>query len=526
MAALFLIIGMAVLVILTYRQERIKVQEHIDHKMQIAQGKLLFELYTAYEVADQLKVIVPDYLPNPENLLIETRSFIRRYPIFYSCYVAFPEYFFPNKGKWYGISSYRPKDTVFSAVFGDKDHDYFKREWYNGALESSKKGFWSQQYSDEDIDEPIFTYSDALRDADGNLICVVGLDFSVSWLHHLLEQFKPFEKAILVLNSSNGTLLAASDNLKGQDPSSLSEDSWILSRKQLDPIGIDMIVAVPRLLIWDSIRLNILLPLIIFVLGIIVVGLLIRRMLQDQKARDYLETENEVMEHELQIAHRIQMGILREDFPRDNDVELRADLLPVREVGGDLYDFYKQGDILWFIIGDVSGKGVPAAMFMSAAVNLFRSALRHQTSPKAIMEDMNAVLSNNNPSMTFVTAFIGHLHIPSGQLLYCNAGHLLPLVKDAEYGVKSIEMKANIPLGFDGGYKYVEEGFVLKKDETLVLYTDGVTEARNVGRKMMGDQKWMEIVAGGKDLMAAVKDYIGTADPTDDITLMTIRKLS
>lgn len=88
-------------------------------------------------------------------------------------------------------------------------------------------------------------------------------------------------------------------------------------------------------------------------------------------------------------------------------------MLPMLDVGGDLYDFSRQGDLLWFLVGDVSGKGVPAALFMSATVNLFRSALNHQHSPKAIMEEISAVLSDNNPSLTFVTAFIGCLHIPS-----------------------------------------------------------------------------------------------------------------
>ena len=251
--------------------------------------------------------------------------------------------------------------------------------------------------------------------------------------------------------------------------------------------------------------------------------LFIRRMLRDQQENARLETEKRVMSHELQIAHDIQMGILRHDFPQDKDVTVNADLLPIYEVGGDLYDFYRQGDDLWFIIGDVSGKGVPSALFMSAAVNLFRSALGHQTSPKAIMEEMNAVLSENNPSVTFVTAFIGRLHIPSGQLTYCNAGHLPPLVESTDNQVRTVEVARNVPLGFDGKYNFVEEGCMLGEGEKLVLYTDGVTEARNAAGTMLGDQQWMEIVAHDDDLLGTLKQYIGEAEPTDDITIMSIR---
>ena len=95
---------------------------------------------------------------------------------------------------------------------------------------------------------------------------------------------------------------------------------------------------------------------------------------------------------------------------------MSADLLPMKEVGGDLYDYFRKGEDLFFIIGDVSGKGVPAAMFMSATVNLFRSAVRRLQSPKAIMEEINSVLSDNNPSMMFVTAFIGRLNVPTGEM--------------------------------------------------------------------------------------------------------------
>jgi len=259
-------------------------------------------------------------------------------------------------------------------------------------------------------------------------------------------------------------------------------------------------------------------------LGILVVGILIRRMWRDYQENIRLETEKKVIESELHIAHGIQMGILRHDFPQGSDMELHADLLPMHEVGGDLYDFNRKGDILWFIVGDVSGKGVPATMFMSATINLFRSALGHQNSPKAIMEEINAVLSDNNPSLTFVTAFIGQLHIPSGRLVFCNAGHVPPLVKSLAGNAKYIEMEPNIPLGYIGDYQFLEESFLLGEDEELMLYTDGVTEARNAARKMMGEQLWKDIAAHSEDLLGAVKLYIGEAEPTDDITIMTIRR--
>ena len=524
LAAAFLIVGMMVQLVISYRQAVRHTQEYNDMKMQIAQEKLLFELYDAYDAVEQLEDAVDDNLSEPDKLFKETRALLKHYPNFFSCYISFPAYYYPDRGKWFCPCSYRLRDSTYTINFGDEHHDYFTREWYKGALQSGDKGYWSQPYRDEDFDETIFTHSDNMMDEQGRLVCVVAMDFSLSWMQRLLEQFKPFDEAVCVLYSSDGTLLTASDNLKGYDASRMTDDRWVISRQTLSPVDIEMVIAVPKRHIWESIWLGILLPLVVFVLGILVVGVLIRRMWRDQQRNSRLETEKKVLSHELHIAHDIQMGILRTDFPNDKDIKVHADLLPMLKVGGDLYDFCRQGDVLWFIIGDVSGKGVPAALFMSATVNLFRSALGHRSSPKAIMEEINAVLSDNNPSFTFVTAFIGHLHIPSGQLLFCNAAHMPPLLDDMKGGVRRIEMKPNLPLGLNGDYVYVEESCVLGEAERLVLYTDGVTEARNATRKMMGEQQWMEIVAHGDDLLESVKRYIGEAEPSDDITLMTIYK--
>lgn len=526
LAAMFLIVGMAVQLVMSYSQAKRYVQEYIDLKTQIAREKILFELYDVYEVIDQMKQGVADNLTEPNIILKGTSDLLKRYPSFYCLHVDFSEYYYPEKGKCYTLFSYRLNDSIQPIITRESQFDYFQREWYKGAMTSGNQGYWDKPYWSDVIDESLFTYSDDMADEQGRLVCVVGIDFSLEWMQQLLEQFKPLDEAVCVIYSSDGKMLTASDNLTGS-PSSLTEDGWIISRQTFETndisLDIEMIIAVPKSHIWESILWRVLWPFIVFVLGIMIVGFFIRRMLRDQQENARLETEKRVMSHELQIAHDIQMGILRHDFPQDKDVTVNADLLPIYEVGGDLYDYYRQGDDLWFIIGDVSGKGVPSALFMSAAVNLFRSALGHQTSPKAIMEEMNAVLSENNPSVTFVTAFIGRLHIPSGQLTYCNAGHLPPLVESTDNQVRTVEVARNVPLGFDGKYNFVEEGCMLGEGEKLVLYTDGVTEARDAAGEMLGDEQWMEIVANDDDLLGTLKRYIGEAEPTDDITILSIR---
>lgn len=524
LSALFLIIGMAVQFVASYRNATNYVNTYIEMEKQIAHDKFLFELYDLHDIGEQLQDYVKLNLEQPNDIGKEARLIIKHYPHFVSCYVSFIPNYYPGKGKWFCLDTYRKGDSIITINYGDEQHDYFQRDWYIGAMESGKEGFWSRSYKDDILKEQIFTHSIKITDQNGNAIGVVGLDFSLACTKQLLEDTKPCDDAVCLLYGSDDELIASSDNLKGQDLSLLNESDWIVSRQTLSPIDMKLVFAVPKRFVWHHIRWGMLLSLAVFVSGIVVVGFLIRRMLRDQRKYARVEMEKEVMEHELQIAHQIQMDILRHDFPNDDEVEIHANLLPMREVGGDLYDFYRRDEYLWFIIGDVSGKGVPAAMFMAATVNLFRTAVQRLSSPKEIAEELNTVLSDNNPSLTFVTAIIGRLHIPSGQMLYCNAGHCEPLLKHGSTNVEWLKTEADIPLGYDKTFHFTEHNHLLAQDTTLVLYTDGITEARNINHTMLGCQRWEKIVAQDGNMLEAVLGYIGKAEQTDDITLFAIHK--
>ncbi len=542
-SALFLVIAMTIQFVVSYQWEKKRVLEHIDYEMELAQKDFIFEIYDIQDAGEEMVDFLNRRLDNPEAILRHTNTIVRRFPDVMSCYVSFRPCYYNDSDYWYCPASWRVGDSIVTTLYGDKEHDYFQRKWYKGAIQSEKGLYWSQAYQDEDFNDPICTHSIRFE-KDSDFVCVIGLDFSLLWVNKMLNDIKPFDDAYCKLMSSDGSMVLATDESLEHNTKLLKKSDWIISSVMLSPVDMRLEIGVPKHHLLESVWKKSLITLGVLLIGILVAGLLIRLIRRDQAAFARVETENKLMEREMHIASTIQMGILRKG-QRSNvkgdkwtDAMLQAALVPMQEVGGDLYDYFRKGDDLFFIIGDVSGKSVPAAMFMSATVNLFRSAVRRLQSPKAIMEDMNAVLSDNNPSMMFVTAFIGRLHIPTGELLYCNAGHLAPIVystgqRDGE--TKVLPLEPNIPMGYEGQFKFKEQGTMLHQDEMIVLYTDGITEARNEQHEMLGSKRWIDIITKHHNAFRdgdfeAINNiglqFVGKAEQTDDMTIMTITKTS
>lgn len=542
-SALFLVVAIAIQAAVSYNREEKRLVNLIEDRMELAQKDFTYEVYDMYEVTDEIADFFPNFFEDTKELYSMLESILERFPDLYCCYVAFLPECAPEKGKRFAPSAFRECDnSVIVYDFGD-NVNYLKREWYIGALQSDDEGYWSQPYNDGDHEDPIFTYSRKVYNDDGKLIGVAGADYTLAWTEQMLKDFKPYDDAVCRLYSTKGTLIVES----GND----DMDGMIVTEKTLSPTNMRLVIGVPKRHVFKTVRSVSLLTLTILLMGILIAGWLIRRIWRDQENYARVETAKKLMEKELQIASNIQKGILRgktqeihlgtaTNAESKKEAEVQAVLEPMHEVGGDLYDYYCKGEDLFFIIGDVSGKGVPAAMFMSATVNLFRSAVLRLQSPKAILEEINGVLSEQNPNLMFVTAIIGRLHLPTGQLQYCNAGHLPPLVDvTSSNGVrclKEIALEPNIPLGLEGKFSFVEQSMMLEQGDCLVLYTDGITEARNKDHELLGMERWKEIVGGGKSpqrtsttierLLTEVKAFIGEAEQTDDITLLTIRMMN
>ena len=242
------------------------------------------------------------------------------------------------------------------------------------------------------------------------------------------------------------------------------------------------------------------------------------------------------IESDLRIASGIQMGMLPEKFPtradRD-DVQLYASLTPAKEVGGDLFDFYFRDEKLFFCIGDVSGKGVPASLFMAVTRSTFRTVSAHESMPDRIVTIMNKTIADMNKNQMFVTLFVGVLDLPTGRLRYCNAGHDAPLLVGA--GVGELPCDSNIPVGFMPTWKYSLQEAHIFTGTTIFLFTDGLTEAMDAEYAQFQMKRVNDVASRAltnqqqeprqliNQMTEAVHQFVGNAEQSDDLTMMAIQ---
>ena len=245
-----------------------------------------------------------------------------------------------------------------------------------------------------------------------------------------------------------------------------------------------------------------------------------------------MRAEQERIESELRIARDIQMSMVPHEFPQRDRLDLYASMTPAKEVGGDLYDYLLLGDHLYFCVGDVSGKGVPASLFMAQATRLFRALAKQNMTPDVIATRLNDELSENNESGMFVTMFIGLLHIQTGRLDFCNAGHNPPVIGGGLTQGEFLKMKSNAPIGLWPNLRYEGEEISNIKYRALFIYTDGLTEAEDAEQVQFGEHRLLDILQNTRfdsaqqvidSLNAQVESHRGKAAPNDDLTMMCLR---
>ena len=254
--------------------------------------------------------------------------------------------------------------------------------------------------------------------------------------------------------------------------------------------------------------------------------------------RELTETTaiKEHMESELRIAHDIQMSIVPKvfpPFPERKEFELYATLEPAREVGGDFFDFFFIDDHrLCFVIGDVSGKGVPAALFMAVTKTLIKASATESTGPEEILRRVNVEISRDNDSCMFVTVFCGILDVRTGEISYANAGHNPPLVLRRKKNAEFLGGEHGPALGAVENGIYVKKSLFLEPGDVFCLYTDGVTEAFNEKDELYSEEQFQKFLSRGseaslktwvEETLGEIRLFAGAKPQSDDITLLMLR---
>ncbi len=455
----------------------------------------------------------PDYMYRITHQLVSNNSFI------VGSAIAFRENFYPARGQRFSPYSWQDaQGKIASKQLGTGEYHYHGMEWYKVPFET-RQSRWCEPYFDKGGGEVwMCTFSKPVLGADGQVAAIITSDISLEKLTRHVEKIRPYPGSYAVLVSAKGKPLAKglSDGVKCEPymvaVSGKADNGWTVTLNcPVDNILADSRRMVTRMVWFSVVGLGLLFTVAWF----------FTRRLEQQ------EQETSRIRSELSIGSEIQMGMLNRDFPPF----LHAALKPAREVGGDFYDFFEQGDRLYFAVGDVSGKGVPSALITFSASSAFRIAADLGLSASELATRMNSLLARHNENSMFMTFFVGIFDRSTGTLEWCNAGHNPPVLVAADGKAEFLKQRRNVVLGAVEDFPYASETRALNPGERLVLYSDGITEAETVDHAQYGNDRLLafcgeraQAAAGDfvDALFASVASFAGAAEQFDDQTVLVL----
>ncbi len=524
------------------------MERMINREMASVYHRICNQLLKEEVAINNLAWMVGDELEKPEWVDDVIRKYVENNHDALGCGVAFVPNYYAQKGYWYEPYARRQADgTIKMLQVGSPQHDYTQSEFYQETM-AKGTGYWSTLYLDADGAKTVVTsYGTPVKDDKGKVVAVVCADYTRDWLDKVLNVGKAYESMQRFLTTGNYNLLAGDDctlfkEAVAEMKASGNEEGYIKLKSEdgtkrhlfFHPVGGDTDWVLVNI-VDDSevfgtlrhVRQFLLLPVMA---GLLLIGFIIYRSKRNLERLRQLNAEKERIDSELRVANRIQQSMLPKEEMRDEGLAVRGFLKPAREVGGDLYDYFVRDNQLFFCIGDVSGKGTPAALLMAVTHALFRSTSAHEHNPAHIMQRINETACQDNESNMFVTLFIGVLDLPTGHLSYCDAGHDAPVIM--ENGRWRMEnCNPNLPVGVFDDYTYSLQETQIAPDSTIFLYTDGLTEAMNSEHQQFGLECVKTVLAEcdglqPKKILAAVTDavrgFVNGTEQSDDLTMLAI----
>lgn len=501
-------------------------------------------------------------LHNPDSVFNSGKWLLKSTKHLEGCGIAFVPNYYPSKGRLYELYVHKGQDVV--RQIAGEGHDYTQMDFYRDAIERNQP-FWSDPYVDTVGNNKIITtFSRPIHDK-GKTVAVMAVDMPLDWMSDTIDRRHIHPSSFNLLLTEDGkpvvqprgehvnahdvkqVIELINDSTVKRQPSSSKISTVIDFKSKADGNRGRIYYANMRgnphwqlvLVCYDNevygdlnwMTLNLFL-LILFTLAVL--AFIVRRYALSDRKLQQAKIEQERIGGELRVANTIQQSMLphsADGLKQRDDVDACGMLRPAREVGGDLYEYFVRDEKLYFCIGDVSGKGVPSSLVMAVTQAIFLASAEHTSNPAHIMRTINQMGCRNNERSMFVTMFIGVLDLPTGRLRYCNAGHDMPVLIA---GGKPclLEVKPNLPLGVINDFHFKVQEYQLNTGDTLLLYTDGVTEAMDQMHRQFGRKRLLECLEQLDDATAeeiveqvvrAVDVFVSGAEQSDDLTMLALR---
>ena len=509
-------------------------------RTELRKAELEIELHTIEmeTAAKTLALLVQKHLDCPDSVYAATRLAVGTIREYTSLAVAYIPDYFPKEGRYFEACSSRlSEDSIYTRQIGSAEHDYTQMEWYqNGFVHDSC--WWCEPYLDDSGSQTmVVSCSCPVYDKEGKVVAVVCVDLSLAYLQKKLPEYlRVYSNSYYSIRSSTGMdIVPVPDTIPGR--------KYNIFEEEIDATGWHIEIIIPEEILYADLNKIGLFVSLLMILGLIVLGLMLAYSARTTKKMVEFAEKNKRMEGELEVAQAIQMAMLPTVFPpfADRlDLNVYGMVEPAKEVGGDLYDFYIRHEKLFFCVGDVSGKGVPAALVMAMTRSLFRSTTAREEHAGAIVSEMNRVFVEQNTENMFLTLFVGVLDCKTGMLEYCNAGHNAPVrIQNTDRSADRVQMlpvHANLPLGVEADYVFKPQSTQMHYDDVLFLYTDGLTEAENTSHEQYGERRMIETMEELRwkmegwsprkmidAMQTSVAAFRGNAQQSDDLTMMAIR---
>lgn len=547
---------------------RNEASQRAESELQAAELEIINVISEAEAAVRNSEWITQWCLNFPDSLPSVTRRVVECNPAVVGSTVALVPGYDPTRPLFAPYSLRNPGEQQTQLLsLATEQYDYPSQEWFTRPVETGE-GYWSEPYVDEGGGNMLMTtYSLPIRDYSGQIAAVLTADISLDWLTGMINDIHIYPSAFGMVISRTGRIMVCppAESLEmrqtiGEAAVSLGDSAAFMEVNhnmlteengnvevkykgasnhvffdRIDRTGWIMSIVIPDNEIYMSVKRLGLMVMLLQLVGLAMIVLILRATAKKQREYQELNDRREKMLSELKIASDIQMSMIPKvfpPFPDRKEIDVYASMVPAKEVGGDLYDYYVRDNKLYFVIGDVSGKGIPASLVMAVTRSQFRTVSAHEKSPQRVVSAMNASMASSNDNNMFVTLFCGVLNLFTGHLRYCNAGHNAPFVVSRD-SVKALPVVPNLPLGVVPDASFTEQETDLSCGELLFLYTDGLSEAENNAKELFSEERIVsEIVPGSGaeeiilNMEKSVSAFVGDAPQSDDLTMLAIKYMN